>query len=91
MNANQIMLSDCKVVHACVHNVDVSSCAFVLFCFGACGRSWEAFGDAWGISWGQLGHFRGILEVTGHGKRTDDKTWCAMNMGFSELLIFLLF
>ena len=26
-----------------------------------------------------------------HGKRTDDKTWCAMVIGFLDLLIFHMF
>ena len=30
-------------------------------------------------------------EGVNHGKITDDKTWCAMVMGFVELLVFLLF
>ena len=33
------------------------------FIVGACGSSWEALGDAWGIRWGQLGLLWGILEA----------------------------
>ena len=87
MNVNQIMLLDCKVFHACFHNVVVSSC----FCFCLRRSLRELLGGAWGRLWDPLratwtssGHLGG---ATGHGKKTDDKTWCAMGMGFLELLI----
>ena len=52
------------------------------------GGAWGRLGDPLGATWASLGHLGG---ATGHGKRTDDKTWCAMVMGFVELLRFQWF
>ena len=48
------------------------------------GGAWERLGDPLGAAWASLRHLGG---ATGHGKRIDDKTWCARVMGFEELLI----
>ena len=89
----------CRSLRACFHNVVVSSCVCVCVCVCVIfvlfwtlrelfGGAWGRLGDPLGATWAFSGHLGG---ATGHCKRTDDKTWCAMNMGFFELLIFRLF
>ena len=52
---------------------------------GALGRRLGTPGGSAGAAWFSLGHLGGAM---GHGKRTDDETWCAIVMRFLELLIF---
>jgi len=55
------------------------------------GTLWRHLGtplNPLGATWASSGHLGG---ATGHGKRTDDKTWCAMVMGFLELLTIVWF
>ena len=54
------------------------------------GALWKRLGTPGGSfepTWAHLEHLGG---ATGQGKRTDDDTWCAMVVGFGELLIFRL-
>ena len=57
----------------------------VLELAGALGRR---LGTPEGSTWASSWHLGG---TTVHGKRTDDKTWCAMVMGFLESLIIVWF
>ena len=57
----------------------------VLELAGALGRR---LGTPEGSTWASSGHLGG---TTVQGKRTDDKTWCAMVMGFLESLIIVWF
>ena len=59
-------------------------CVFVLVLklAGALGRRSGTPAGSAGATWASLGHLWG---ATGHGKRTGDKTWCAMVMGLWEL------
>ena len=81
------MLSYYLALHACFHNVVASSCV-IFIVLELLGGAWGRLGDPRGAAWASLGHLGG---ATGHGKRTDYKTWCAMVMVFWELLIFRLF
>ena len=83
---NQMMLLYCLAFHPCFHNVVWSSYVFLWFwrLRELLGGAWGRLRDPLGAIWASSGHLGG---ATGHGKRTDDKTWCAMVMGFRELMI----
>ena len=47
-----------------MHVFTMSLCLRVfVYGVGACGSSWEALRDAWGIRWGQVGLLLGVFEA----------------------------